>query len=211
MSTVCRFAADVLIADLFDGRLEHRGITEYKLAETDGRARVLTDGKNYLWVFAQEDGRVVCLTRYGLNWVEEIVESIEQELGIRIYTEYEPQFWGFENQADWDAWHEKTAREHDDWFYGQILRFIAGEPHELVEGTMAMAQAVIARTLVSEDASLGARENREKLLAAVEEDRRNPQRIVRLDIAEIEKQIAEARLANNTGHPYRGDFFFPVQ
>jgi hypothetical protein len=202
--TYYEFAVDVLMDDLFDGRLEYRGITEYRLAKTDGMTRVLTDGKNYLWVFADKVGKIWILIEYADNSAEVMLHSIADELGVRIYSEYDLRFL---LEAECEAL-------QDEELYEQILRYIAGEAHELGDGTSAMAEELkIARALVSEDASLGARENRDKLLSAVrsavreEFDRRNAPPEVKLDIDEITAEIVEAV---SRWHPDRRDFLDPV-
>ena len=65
MSTDYSPLKQIRFADLFDGRLDRFGVRE-QLAEdetTDTR-RCLTDGNNYLWAFANEDGFASSFTRY---------------------------------------------------------------------------------------------------------------------------------------------------
>jgi hypothetical protein len=77
----------------------------------------------------------------------------------------------------------------------------------LREQSIGLHQAEIA---VSRDASLGARENREKLLRAVREEyeRLNPPLVATLDFAEI-REMLEAAL-KDSGHPHQGDSFIKV-
>lgn len=73
MSTEFILSAKINACDLFDGRLEKFGVREDISAdETSERARGLTDGRNYLWVWIDDAGVVSGFTRYGLaNMPEE--------------------------------------------------------------------------------------------------------------------------------------------
>ena len=51
--------------ELFDGRLKAYGVGEHiELDETSEKRRCLTDGRNYMWVYIDDDGFVGCVTRY---------------------------------------------------------------------------------------------------------------------------------------------------
>ena len=34
-----------------------------------------------------------------------IIKAIEQAFDTEIFSEHEPQFWGFATQEEWDEWH----------------------------------------------------------------------------------------------------------
>ncbi len=70
-------------------------------------------------------------------------------------------------RAESIAMQDAMAREHEDRFYANILKFLAGEPHDLREGTVGMAWADIAKILVNENPTLAAPENKERLLKAI--------------------------------------------
>ena len=58
MSTDYRLLRKASACDLFDGRLEEFGVREHVKPEaTTETSRLLTDGRNYLWVYIDDDGR----------------------------------------------------------------------------------------------------------------------------------------------------------
>jgi hypothetical protein len=56
------------------------------------------------------------------------------------------------------------ARENEDQFYASLLQFLAGEPHDIRQGTVGMTWAENARALVNENPALAAPENKDMLL-----------------------------------------------
>lgn len=111
MFTDYRPLTPITMAALFDGRLEPAGIRERIFeGDTTEWCRCLTDGANFLWVFADDQGRVACLTRF--NWpnnADRILMAIHEAFGVDIVSEYEPQFWGFDTQEEMDAWESEAA------------------------------------------------------------------------------------------------------
>jgi hypothetical protein len=47
--------------------------------------------------------------------------------------------------AERDAWEAAIAKKHDDQFYADILKFVAGEPNGITSGTVGETQALIAK------------------------------------------------------------------
>jgi hypothetical protein len=45
-----------------------------------------------------------------------ILQAICEAFDADIFSEYEPQFWGFDTQEEWDAWQRAIAKEHEDEF-----------------------------------------------------------------------------------------------
>src|SRR6266446_391236 len=118
MSTDYRLTKDILACDLLDGRLEQFGVREYFNDKTTEQARLLTDGRNYLWLYVNDDGFVNCVTRYMPNGVpSKILNAIAEAFDTGIVSEYEPQFWGFDTQEEWDAWERKLHKEYKDKFH----------------------------------------------------------------------------------------------
>jgi hypothetical protein len=109
----------ISFAKLFDGRLEPFGIREHtRRGHTTKANRCLTDGKNFLWVFRRDDGAISCFTRWWPNGNPiEIIETIANVFKTKIVSEYEPQYWGFDTQAEWDAALVAEAKEGDKVFY----------------------------------------------------------------------------------------------
>jgi hypothetical protein len=90
--------------DLFDGRLEKFGVREQATAEATETSKCLTDGRNYLWAYVDDAGFVSCVTRYAGNAPSKILDAIAQTFDTDIFSEYEPQYWGFDTRVEWDAW-----------------------------------------------------------------------------------------------------------
>ena len=65
MSTDYSTKEKISFADLFDGRLERYGVREHISEDSTENRRCLTDGRNYLWVFAADDRTLEILKRYG--------------------------------------------------------------------------------------------------------------------------------------------------
>src|SRR5262249_46538054 len=95
MSTDFRPLDPIRMADLFDGRLESAGVHEKHSDGTTSNSRCLTDGRNFLWVYGDEEGIVSAFTRYSPNGApQRILRAIDDEFDTDIVSEYEPQFGG---------------------------------------------------------------------------------------------------------------------
>jgi hypothetical protein len=77
-----------------------------------------------------------------------------------IVSEYEPQYWGFETQEEWDAWEKKRYEV----FYIEIMKYVRGEPNNIRPGTIGMYEAEIAKTLIAKDPAFLFPLNKDKLL-----------------------------------------------
>ena len=111
MSTDLCLVPQIRFADLFDGRLERFGVREHVADATDETSRCLTDGNNCVWAYRNDQGYVACITRFapGGN-PNKILAAVEEAFGCTIYSEYQPQYWGFETFEDRDrAWQEAAA------------------------------------------------------------------------------------------------------
>jgi hypothetical protein len=94
-------------------------------------------------VFIGDDGFVHSFTRWMPNGDPgKILNALANVFDTDIISEYEPQYWGFDTQEEWDAAMERFAAENH------------------------MAQ--IARTLVKKDPTLALPENKDKLRSEVE-------------------------------------------
>ena len=131
--------------------------------ETTEKSRLLTDGCNYLWAYIDDDGFVGCLTRYAPNGAPgKILNALANVFDTDIVSEYEPQFWGFNTQEEWDACMEKMSQKAEEEFHIELLKYLRGEPNDIRPGTIGMGQAEIARTLVEKDPSLLLSVNKDK-------------------------------------------------
>ena len=51
--------------------------------------QVVSDGKNYLWCYANKEGCLNDLTRFGGNCVEDMIDAIEDMFNLVIIDEYD--------------------------------------------------------------------------------------------------------------------------
>ena len=99
MATIFRPATLIRFDDLFDGRLEKRGIHEHIRApvvtaeggsDPWGPRRCLFDGENYLWVYASPRGFVERIARHNENYCETILLAIAEEFDTEIFKIADP-------------------------------------------------------------------------------------------------------------------------
>ena|SRR5258705_12718453 len=108
MSVSYRLSERVIASALFGARLEEFGVREHvDRGQTSATQRCLTDGHNYLWLYLDDDGCIKSMTRWAGNNVTDILNLIADVCDTSIWSEHEPQYWGFETQEEWDvAWEE---------------------------------------------------------------------------------------------------------
>ncbi len=135
--------------DLFDGRLETYGITEQVIEGTTSvDMRCLSDGRNWLWVYGDEF--VHCMSRFRImNCPGKILWAIEDVFQTEIFSENQPQFWGYETQEEWDEAQQEAADESEAKFYVKLVKYINGDPKGIGPGTNGMLKAEIAKELVA--------------------------------------------------------------
>ena len=149
MSINIRTTENILFVDLFDGRLERYRVREHiKPEDTSNKTRILTDGENFLWVFAAEDGSLDCMTRYAPNGHPgRILVAIAKSFDTEIFSVHDPQYWGFDTQVvwehDWDKIEEESEAEAE--FYDSFMKYINGEPHNLEPGSYDEEGANLAK------------------------------------------------------------------
>ena len=164
MSTDYTLSKKVRARDLLCGRLATYGIREHVASGTTERSRCLTDGRNYLWVSVTRDGFVGCLSRYGGNAPGKILAAISEAFETDVFSEYEPQFWGFDTQEEWEAFCKNEQAR--DQFYDDLWGYIHDEPNDIKPGTIGEIKAKIAKTLVETDPAI--LENRDRLLSEID-------------------------------------------
>jgi len=170
MSTDYITSRKIRIEDLLDGRLEAFGVRDLiapKNYYTEPSEHwCFTDGKNFLWAHVT-DGYVDLFTSYAWSLSGRIREAISEAYDTEFFSEHEPQFWGFDTEEEWFAWVDeraKKAKEQEDEFYAEILKFLSDEPNGIEPGTIGEAQALIAKQLVLEDPGLAAPAKRAELM-----------------------------------------------
>jgi hypothetical protein len=169
MSTDYRISKQIQTADFFDRRLEQLGVHEHVAKGTTDRAKCITDGRNFLWVYIDDQGIISSLTRYGGNVPSKILAAIAEAFKTDIFSEYEPQFWGFDTQEQWDAAMEELSRESEERFYGELIKFVSGKPSNIAEGTIGHIKAQIAKKLVENDPQVLLTEARQAFMNRIEE------------------------------------------
>jgi hypothetical protein len=150
LSTAYTTLKKVSAQELFDGRLEAYGVREQIVPDTTtDESRCLTYGNNYMWASIKNDGFVGCVRRYGSGGAPaKILRAIAEAFDTDIVSEYEPQFWGFETQEEWDACMDQISKEHTERFYLEVLKYVRGESHSIGPTTIGMIKAKIARRLL---------------------------------------------------------------
>jgi hypothetical protein len=123
---------------------------------------------NYLWVYLTEDGFVGSLSRYGANAPGKILAAISEAFETDVFSEYEPQYRGFDTQEEWDAACKKMNDQVRDQFYADLCAYIQGEPNDIKPGTIGEIKAKIAKTLVESQATLLQPESKDRLLSEMD-------------------------------------------
>ena len=163
MSTDYRPSKEITFEELFDGRLERFGVRDTRAKDSTATSRCLSDGNNYLWVFG--DDVVEVLSRYGLaNAPGKILAAIEEVFDTDIYSEHQPQYWGYETEEEWESARLKIHEEYEAEFYIEIMKFIRGETHDIKPGTNGMTRANIAKDLIAENPNLATPDRKAELM-----------------------------------------------
>ena len=117
LDPIMRSLKPIKVSEFFDGRLEAFGVCEHypkkniDEAEEVDKRRCLTDGNNnFLWVLVTDDGTVHSLTGYMLSDPTHIMRAICTAFDVEIFSEYAPQYWGFETVEEWDAAWDASAK-----------------------------------------------------------------------------------------------------
>ncbi len=168
MSTVFRTEKEITFEELFDGRLESFGVKE-EVVEGDTAAdmRCLIDGPNYVWVFGDE--KVGSITGYGpANNPNKILSAIAEAFETDIFNEHQPQYWGFETYEEWDKAWRKNHEEQQAQFYVEIIKYITGQPNDIIPGSVGMTKANIAKELITKKPNLASPNCIEKLMEAID-------------------------------------------
>ena len=102
---------------------------------------------------------------------QRILAALAETFDTDIVSEYDHRFWGYDTEEEWEEAQRKMAQEHDDWWHGELMKFLAGEPADLHPGTIGMIKANYAPEGVAPDPAL--MHDHERLLAAVEDKYEN--------------------------------------
>lgn len=101
-----------------------------------------------------------------------IFEAIAKAFDTDIFSEYEPQFWGYETREEWDVAHAKLNaklnQKFADEFYGDLMKYLRGEPNVFKSGTNGMIKGKIAKDLVAENDGLLSPDRRQELMDKID-------------------------------------------
>lgn len=168
MSTDFRTEKEITFEELFDGRLESFGVKEEVVeGRTAADMRCLIDGPNYVWVYGDEV--VNRIRRFGnANNPNKILSAIGEAFETDIFSEHQPQYWGFETTKEWDDAEKRLHKKHQAELYVDIMKIIRGEPNSIKSGTVGMTQAYIAKELIAENPNLASPNCMEELMETID-------------------------------------------
>jgi hypothetical protein len=125
-------------------------------------------------MFCNDMGMVRSFTRWAGNSAGLILYAITEALKVEIVSEYEPRYWGYETEEEWEAaetaWQEANAKEEQA-FWNEIIKFARGESDKIVtmrRKSVAIEMAEIAKRLIAQSPELLAEDKRADLIEAVE-------------------------------------------
>ena len=201
MSTDYRLEQKVRFDDLFDGRLEEVGIYEHTREDTtSANRRCLTDGNNFLWIFGDEF--VTSLTRYMPNGAPgKILSAIAEFFDTDIFSEYQPQYWGFGTQEEWDEAMKKLHEESEAEFYQEIMKYVRGEENNIRAGTNGMNMANIAKALLSENPSLNSPDRSDELMKVIHSEYEN-KHVTTIKLEDKDIALAKMLLTHEADLPF---------
>jgi hypothetical protein len=168
MSTDYRPLNDIPYDNLFDGRLEKHDVREELRSDTTIERRYLSGRDGILIAFREGNGgSSFSHPSFGpMPWT--VFDALAAEFKAELVSEHDHRYWGFDTADEWGAFNDKLAKEGEDKFYNNVLRYVRGEPNDLLPGTIGMIKANIAKTLIEGDRSLAEPGNRDALLQGVE-------------------------------------------
>ena len=169
MSTDLMFEKDIRIEELFDGRLECFGVYEEVVeGESTPDFRLLKEGSNGLRIYGDEV--VGLISKCGINNPAKIIDAISETFGTYVVSEYEPQFWGFETQEEWDRAQNEMHKEDQAELYIEIMKYIRGESNDIEPRTNGEGMAKIAKTLIKANPDLASPDKEESLMKMIDQE-----------------------------------------
>jgi hypothetical protein len=98
MSITFITATRIALSNLFDGRLKKYGICG---ATKNGKG-YLVDKTGSVTVYGEDDSSISCFTSYGFSDPINILLAIQNEFQTKVFSENEPQYWGFDTVDEWE-------------------------------------------------------------------------------------------------------------
>ena len=163
MSTQYSLKENVKFAEVFDGRLERFGVYEFSIGLAEPNTRCLTDGSNILCVC--EDELVGIMTGYGqFDSKEKILTAISVVFDTNIFSEHQPQFWGFDTDEEWEESLNVDNEKLTADLYIEVMKYVRGEPHNIDPTTDGIELANIAKRLIAEKPDLASPDREAELM-----------------------------------------------
>ncbi|NRP27351.1 hypothetical protein XMD420_000954 [Marinobacterium sp. xm-d-420] len=167
MSTSYCAVIKLPIEQVFDKRLWRHGIIEFFEEEITTLDRCLTNGIDYIWIHLNKINETSCafqVDRIPTDFELQLIELLE----ANVYSEHEPQFWGFETMEEWHSAMEEEARIEREEFYANLVAFLKFKTHKFKKGTVAMDKVLIAHDLVIEDPTFLVAERKDQFLETID-------------------------------------------
>jgi hypothetical protein len=142
------------ISEIFDGRLSQYGIHErVEEGRTSERERCLSDGFDRIWLSGHKIPERGAITPYSHYDSPVILGRLSQLFETAVYSEHEPQYWGFDSQQEWDEFEREMADQQYQDTYRNLINFLTLRDYPFKEGTVGMGWALTAHQLVVGDPS----------------------------------------------------------
>jgi hypothetical protein len=170
MSTDYATEKKILFADLFDGRLKKYGIEEVRKLEGPCEFHYLTDGTNCLLVSRMADGMLGSISRHGGNNPRQILDAIREAFDTVIFSEYQPQFWGFNTREERDAAQDALHKKDHDKYCRELYKFLKGEDNDTRPGTNGMIKAELIKKVVDQHPELMVPANKDRIFALMDSE-----------------------------------------
>jgi hypothetical protein len=119
------------------------GIRKVIVEDATERFGFLQGPDGFLEAFREEDGTCSFTRRGVVPWT--IFDAIAEEFEIEWVSEHDYRFWGFATEKEWDDWNNQLAKESEDKFYNDLVRYLRDEPNDLRQGTIGMIKAEVAK------------------------------------------------------------------
>jgi hypothetical protein len=157
--------------NLFDGRLVKFRIYERVTSKTTATHRSVTDGTNSVWVDSDANGLVEKIAVWGNNDAEWLFAVITFKYSVKIISEFEPQYWGFDSEDEWHiaVWVDDLSDSYSMLIGPPPTQISELSAMEDIHRRVTMLQILrhqIAARLIDADPSLREVENKHKLLRA---------------------------------------------
>jgi hypothetical protein len=170
MSTCYRLEKNISMNELFGGCLERFGIHKEKVeGKPTGERRLLTEGRNSLWICGDNITEEIYASAAS-RCPGKILAAIALVFDTNIWSEHNPQFWGFETDDKWEYSRDHFGREGREELYTEIIRFVEGQQNHIDLEVIGMRQAIIAKNLIAENPDLSSPVQEASLMQMIDKE-----------------------------------------